>query len=95
MLKSDILSRESDSGNQTTRQSHKETRHAQREFLPKDCRTERFIGSPSRNTEKQRIGMFGLLGVLKNPEVQKAVAFAAKFGEEFGRNMDAPKLSER
>ena len=45
----------------------------------------------SSDAEKQRIGMFGLLGVLKNPEVQKAVAFAAKFGEEFGRNMEAPK----
>lgn len=43
------------------------------------------------DAEKQRIGMFGLMGVLRNPEVQKAVAFAAKFGEKFGKNMEAPK----
>ena len=41
--------------------------------------------------QRQRIGMFGLMGVLGNPEVQKAVAFAAKFGEEFGKNMEGPK----
>ena len=47
----------------------------------------------SSSKEKQRIGMFGLLGVLRNPEVQKTVAFAAKFGEEYGKNMDAAKTS--
>lgn len=42
-------------------------------------------------TQKQRIGMFGLMSVLRNPDVQKAVAFAAQFGQEFGRSMEAPK----
>lgn len=40
-------------------------------------------------TQPKQIGLFGLMGVLRNPEVQKAVAFAAKFGEEFGRNMNS------
>ncbi|QEG23730.1 DUF1641 domain-containing protein [Mariniblastus fucicola] len=42
------------------------------------------------STTKQRIGIFGLLGVMRNPEIQKAVAFAAKFGEQFGKNMEKP-----
>ncbi len=45
--------------------------------------------SSSRSAEKPRIGLLGMLSAMRNPEVQKAVAFAAKFGEEFGRNMDS------
>ena len=36
----------------------------------------------------ERVGMFGLVGLLRNPDIQKSIAFAAKFGECFGRNMD-------
>ena len=43
----------------------------------------------SGKTGKSRVSLLGLLGVMRKPEVQKAVAFAAKFGEEFGRNMDS------
>jgi len=32
--------------------------------------------------------MFGLVGLLRNPDIQKSIAFAAKFGECFGKNMD-------
>ena len=42
----------------------------------------------ANSKEKQKLGMFGLLGALKNPDVQKAVAFAAQFGEEFGKTID-------
>lgn len=35
-----------------------------------------------------RVGLFGLMGLLRNPDIQKSVAFAAKFGESFGKNMD-------
>ncbi|MEL7498916.1 MAG: DUF1641 domain-containing protein [Planctomycetota bacterium] len=38
--------------------------------------------------EQQRIGLFGLISVMRKPAVQRAVAFAAKFGEKFGENMD-------
>lgn len=43
----------------------------------------------AQTNQPQRVGLLGLMGVMRNPEVQKAVAFAAKFGEEFGRNMDS------
>jgi len=36
----------------------------------------------------ERVGMLGLVGLLRNPDIQKSIAFAAKFGECFGRNMD-------
>ena len=36
-----------------------------------------------------RIGLFGLLKALKKPEVQKAIAFAAIFGESFGRKVNS------
>ena len=36
----------------------------------------------------ERVGMFGLVGLLRNPDIQKSIAFTAKFGECFGRNMD-------
>ncbi len=39
---------------------------------------------------KERVGMLGLIGLMRNPEIQKSVAFAAKFGECFGKNMDTP-----
>ena len=45
----------------------------------------------SQGNQKSRVGLLGMLGVMRNPEVQKAIAFAAKFGEEFGRNMDSKK----
>ena len=35
-----------------------------------------------------RVAMFGLVGLLRNPDIQKSIAFAAKFGECFGRNLD-------
>lgn len=35
-----------------------------------------------------RVGVFGLIGLLRNPDIQRSIAFAAKFGERFGKNMD-------
>ncbi len=35
-----------------------------------------------------RIGMLGLLGALRNPEIQRSLAFAVQFGKCFGKNLD-------
>ena len=43
--------------------------------------------SVSEATQK-RIGMFGLLGALRNPEIQRSLAFAVQFGKCFGKNLD-------
>lgn len=51
----------------------------------------------SLNTAKQdicgpsaadRIGLFGLIGALRDPEVQRSVAFAVQFGKCFGKKLD-------
>ena len=39
-------------------------------------------------TGKERVGMFGLLAALRDPEVQRSLAFAIQFGKCFGRNLD-------
>lgn len=44
------------------------------------------LGSQS----KDKVGLIGLIGLMKNPEIQKSVAFAAKFGKCFGESMDKP-----
>ncbi len=35
-----------------------------------------------------KIGMFGLLGALRSPEIQRSLAFAVQFGKCFGKNLD-------
>lgn len=37
----------------------------------------------------KRIGVFGLLGALRDPEIQRSIAFAIQFGKCFGKNLDA------
>ena len=39
---------------------------------------------------QDKVGMIGLIGLMRNPEIQKSVAFAAQFAECFGKNMDKP-----
>ncbi len=34
------------------------------------------------------VGMFGLLGALRDPQIQRSLAFAVQFGKCFGRNLD-------
>lgn len=36
----------------------------------------------------KRIGLMGLLAALRDPEIQRSVAFALEFGKCFGRNLD-------
>ncbi|MGI9515600.1 MAG: DUF1641 domain-containing protein [Pirellulaceae bacterium] len=36
----------------------------------------------------RRVGMFGLLKALRDPEVQRSLAFAVQFGKCFGRNLN-------
>lgn len=36
----------------------------------------------------KRVGLLGLIGLMRKPDIQKSIAFAAKFGECFGKNMD-------
>ena len=36
-----------------------------------------------------RIGMMGLWAALRRPEIQRSLAFAVRFGECFGKNLDA------
>jgi uncharacterized protein YjgD (DUF1641 family) len=43
----------------------------------------------SDSPAKNRIGMLGLLAALRNPEIQRSLAFAAEFGKCFGKNLDA------
>ena len=38
-----------------------------------------------------RIGMLGLLAALRNPEIQRSLAFAVQFGKCFGQNLDDNK----
>ncbi|MFT7634003.1 MAG: hypothetical protein ACI87E_005062 [Mariniblastus sp.] len=35
----------------------------------------------------ERVGLLGLIGLLRNPDIQKSLAFASKFGECFGKNI--------
>ncbi len=44
---------------------------------------ENICESPSK-----RIGMWGLLGALRDPEIQRSLAFAIQFGKCFGKNLD-------
>ncbi len=46
--------------------------------------------SVSESTQ-EKIGMFGLLGALRNPEIQRSLAFAVEFGKCFGKNLDTNK----
>ena len=39
---------------------------------------------------QDKVGMIGLIGLMRNPEIQKSVAFAAQFAKCFGKNMDKP-----
>jgi uncharacterized protein YjgD (DUF1641 family) len=34
------------------------------------------------------VGLFGLLGVLRDPDVQRALGFAAQFGKQFGKKIE-------
>ena len=36
----------------------------------------------------QKVGLFGMLQLMRNPQVQKTVAFAARFAECFGKNLN-------
>ncbi len=42
-----------------------------------------------------RIGFWGLLAAMRKPEVQKSLAFAVRFGECFGRNLDTDNKSKK
>lgn len=46
--------------------------------------------SETQRSAPKRIGLFGLIGVLRDPAIQKALAFAIEFGKSFGRNLDDP-----
>ena len=37
---------------------------------------------------KDRIGIFGMLAALRDPQVQRSLAFAVEFGKCFGKNLD-------
>lgn len=37
---------------------------------------------------KDRIGIFGMLSALRDPQVQRSLAFAVQFGKCFGKNLD-------
>ena len=37
---------------------------------------------------KDRIGIFGMLAALRDPQVQRSLAFALEFGKCFGKNLD-------
>ena len=43
---------------------------------------------------KNRIGIFGLLAALRKPEIQRSLAFAVRFGERFGKNLEAESNNE-
>jgi uncharacterized protein YjgD (DUF1641 family) len=43
------------------------------------------IGEPGHAS---RIGVFGLLGAIRKPEIQRSLAFAVRFGEFFGKNLE-------
>lgn len=36
----------------------------------------------------EKIGLFGMLRALRNPRIQRSLAFAARFGECFGNNLE-------
>jgi hypothetical protein len=36
----------------------------------------------------KRVGLLGLLGALRNPEIQRSLAFAVQFGKCFGKNLE-------
>ena len=38
-----------------------------------------------------RVGLFGLLGALRDPQIQRSLAFAIQFGKCFGNNIDQSK----
>lgn len=40
-----------------------------------------------QSASTQRVGLFGLLKALRNPDVQRTLAFATRFGECFGKNL--------
>lgn len=42
----------------------------------------------TQRSEPKRVGLFGLMRVLRDPAVQKSLAFAIEFGKSFGRNLD-------
>lgn len=39
------------------------------------------------STTKSQVGLFGLIGLMRNPDIQRSVAFAAKLGECFGKGL--------
>jgi uncharacterized protein YjgD (DUF1641 family) len=41
----------------------------------------------TQRSEPKRIGLFGLMRVLRDPAFQKSLAFAIEFGKSFGRNL--------
>lgn len=38
-------------------------------------------------SKQSKIGMFGLIGALRNPEIQRSLAFAVQFAKCFGKNL--------
>lgn len=50
---------------------------------------------PSGNDEERKLGMFGLLRTLRDPDMQRTLGFAVRFARGFGRQIDdrgAPTL---
>ncbi len=43
---------------------------------------------------KHRVGFVGLLSALRNPKIQRSLAFALRFGEYFGQNLEEKKDSQ-
>ena len=39
----------------------------------------------------EKVGLFGLLGLLRDPDIQHAVGFASKFGKKFGKQIETHK----
>ncbi len=44
------------------------------------------------STTQNQIGVLGLLAALRNPEIQRSLAFAVEFGKCFGKNLDDVRL---
>ena len=40
------------------------------------------------SSSSNRVGLFGLLAAIRNPEIQKSLAFAVQFGKCFGKNLE-------
>lgn len=48
------------------------------------------VSACGENTD--RIGIFGMLAALRDPQIQRSLSFAAQFGKCFGKNLDEKNL---